>query len=105
MRPLLLAAVISAVLAGSAAAWAGDCAIRVDRTPQAGKEAEAWAPYANRNPGAEVKAAKDLGDCRKIAETNCIIKRKDVLKKKAVNARFDGVDVDGAADLCRGVNG
>jgi hypothetical protein len=100
----LLSCLAAALLAAPVPALAGDCAIRVNRTPQPGKEAEAWSPYANRNPSAELKVAKDAGECRKIAETNCSIKRKDVLKKKVVNARFDGTDLDGGADLCKGVN-
>jgi hypothetical protein len=104
VRTLFVATLTAAALSLSAAAQAGDCAIRVNRTPHPGKEVEAWAPYANRNPSAEMKAAKDLDECRKIAETNCTIKRKDVLLKKVVNARFDSTDVDGGGDLCKGVN-
>jgi hypothetical protein len=103
MNPLLTGAAAALLLAASAA-HAGDCAIRVDRTPLPGKEYEAWAPYANRNPSAEMKVVKDAAECRAQAEANCSIKRKDVLKKKVVNARFDGADLDGGADLCKGVN-
>ena len=103
MRTHFLATLVL-VLAAPVAAQASDCAVRVNRTPQPGKEVEAWAPYANRNPSAELKAARDVDECRKIAETNCTIKRKDVLAKKVVNARFDGTDLDGGGDLCKGVN-
>jgi hypothetical protein len=82
-------------------AFAGDCAIRIDRTPFPGKEAEAWGIYGGRNPTAEVRHADSAAQCKELAKVNCTIKRKDVLKKKAVNAMFDGADIDGGADLCK----
>jgi hypothetical protein len=98
---LSLLAVLATPLLATSPARAGDCAIRVDRTPHAGKEAEAWGPYGNRNPTAELKTAKDAADCAAQAKVNCSIKRKDVLKAKAVKAKFDGADLDGGKDLCK----
>jgi hypothetical protein len=83
------------------AAMAGECTIRVDRQPQPGKQAEAHGPYGNRNPTVETKPAASLKDCQEAAMVNCAIKRKDILKYKAVNALFDHAPIAGGADLCK----
>jgi hypothetical protein len=85
----------------STAAHAGDCAIRVDRTPMPGKQVEAHSPYGMRNPTVETRPADSVEACKAMAVVNCKIKRKDILSYKAVNALFDGVPIADGADLCK----
>ena len=101
MPTKLVSAIAVVLLTCSAAARAGDCAIRVDRTAVAGKEAEAYGPYGMRNPTSTVKPADSVAACKTLAIVDCTIKRKDLLKAKKVNAMFDRVFIDGGADLCK----
>ena len=96
---IAVAAALIAFLSLPAAA--GQCAIRVDRQPMPGKTAEAWGPYGNRNPTVELKPADSADACREAAAKNCEIKRKDILKSKAVNALYDGSPVAAGQDLCK----
>ena len=97
----LVSALVVAIVTCSAAARAGECAIRVDRTSIAGKEAEAYGPYGMRNPTSSVKPADSLAACKALAIVDCTIKRKDILKAKKVDAMFDREPISGGADLCK----
>jgi hypothetical protein len=94
---LLFAALL--VTAGIAQfAGAAECLLSIDRTPCAGKEAEARKPYGGKNPTDEKTKAKDGEACLKDAEKAAKIIRKGTLTKKVVAAKFDGKDLGSKED-------
>ena len=84
----------------SQAARAGDCAVRVFRTAEPGKETEALAPYGGKNPTATMVPISSADGCKALALKMCPLKGNDAVRSKEVKAMFDGAQVDEGKDLC-----
>ena len=95
---LLLVGCALAALSASAA-QAGDCAVRVWRTPEAGQEAQALAPFGGKNPTATMVPMSSPAACKDLAVKMCSLKQ-DRIVAKEVKAKFDGADVEEGKNLC-----
>lgn len=83
----------------SSSLFAGECVIKINRTPCPGEEAKALKPYNNVNPTSEVeKKATTPEACTAAAEKDHKIKRKGTLAKKITSATFDGKEVFNKTD-------
>ena len=81
-------------------ARAGDCAVRVFRTAEPGKESEALAPFGGKNPTATMVPISSVDGCKALALKMCPLKGNDAVKSKEVKAMFDGSSLDDGKDLC-----
>jgi hypothetical protein len=90
----------SALVALSSPAQAGDCAVRVWRTAEAGQEAQALAPFGGKNPTATMVPMSSEASCKDLAVKMCPLKKPDLVVGKEVKAKYDGADVDGGQNLC-----
>ena len=85
-------AVIAALLCASNA-YAGDCVVKIKRTPCPGKATEAFKPYNGKEETEEKKSLADAKACEAEAEKSSKIVRKGVLTQKRTVASFDGKDL------------
>jgi hypothetical protein len=98
LQRVLIVSCLAALAATSARA--GDCAVRVWRTSEAGQEAQALAPFGGKNPTATMVPMSSQAACKDLALKMCPVKKPDLILSKEVKAKFDGADVDDGKDLC-----
>ena len=97
MKRLLL---VVCLVTTAQAARAGDCAVRVFRTAEPGKETAAYAPYGGKNPTATMVPISSIDSCKALALKMCPLKRNDAVKAKEVKAMFEGASIEDGRDLC-----
>ena len=99
-KRLLLAGSCLAALTVASTAYAGDCAVRVWRTAEAGQEVQALAPFGGKNPTATMVPMSSAPACKDLALKMCPVKKPGPVVAKEVKAKFDGSDLEDGKDVC-----
>ena len=100
LKRLLLVGSAVAALSAPTSAQAGDCAVRVWRTAEAGREAQALAPFGGKNPTATMVPISSEAACKDLALKMCPLKKPDLVVGKEVKAKYDGADLEAGQNLC-----
>ena len=99
-RLFFVGTALAALSLAPARARAGDCAVRVWRTAEAGQEAQALAPFGGKNPTATMVPISSEAACKELALKMCLLKKPDLVASKEVKAKFDGADLEAGQNLC-----
>jgi hypothetical protein len=91
------------LIAGTATASAGECAIEYNRTACPGKEAESYAKCGGKQSCVVPEQAASTQACQAAALKACANDRLLITKGKVVGAKFDGKSImsaSGKEDFC-----